>query len=387
VAGARYARAVVRESVLVNFVYCHPVGHAVEAVQYCLGYRRANPDRRIGVLLKANTAVELAAWCPHIDEVYTVDFDVFTPPRADVLDQVPPEWDWVVDDPRGHQAWQRELFPGLAGYYDLAAAHFRARNGHHQVAAPAPSYRPNNRLALELPAPARSWAAELLPDGEPGPTIAVLPGGSAERWRYPSLSSWRRILGALARRWPTARFCLLGKLVDDGRTSTTFTRAEFEAMAREVSRVSWAVDVPLDRQLAAVARCDLFLSPHSGFGFAAMAVGTPWLTLAGNDWAEYYFNPGVPFYSVLPDIDRFPCYLMLGNAPEPVCDDGPRSPSMSSARIEEDLDQLLDGAAWLLSGRAEFDTTMREHVARVLTLFKGRTDLIFSVDNLHRDYL
>jgi hypothetical protein len=96
----------------VNFGYCHPVGHAVEAVQYCLGYRRADPDRRIGVVLKANTAVEIASWCEHIDEVYTVDFDVFTAPDGDVLDHVPAEWDWVVDDPRGHQQWQHALFPG-----------------------------------------------------------------------------------------------------------------------------------------------------------------------------------------------------------------------------------------------------------------------------------
>jgi hypothetical protein len=26
------------ERVLVNFVYAHPVGHAVEALHYCLGY-------------------------------------------------------------------------------------------------------------------------------------------------------------------------------------------------------------------------------------------------------------------------------------------------------------------------------------------------------------
>jgi hypothetical protein len=57
------------ESVLVNFVYCHPVGHAVEAVQHCLGYREAGRDRRIGVVLKANTAVDLASWSEQVDEV------------------------------------------------------------------------------------------------------------------------------------------------------------------------------------------------------------------------------------------------------------------------------------------------------------------------------
>lgn len=371
------------ESVLINFVYCHPVGHAVEAVQHCLGYRMADPGRRIGLVLKANTAVDLAAWCPHIDEVYTVDVDVFGRPADDVLHHVPRDWDWIVDDPRGHQPWQRELFPGLARYYDLAGEHFRGERS--QVGRPAPAYRPGNRLELALPDEARRWAADLLPHN--GPTIAVLPGGSGPRWRYPSLASWRRVLRALADRFPTARFCLVGKLADDGRTSTTLTRAELDAMAGEVPGTAWAVDVPLARQLAAVERCDLILSPHSGFAFAAMAVGTPWLALAGNDWQEYYFNPGVPFYSVLPDLDRFPSYVMLGNNPEPVEDDGPRSPSMSSARIEADLDELVDGAARLLDGTLDFDTAMRDHFARLVPLFGDRTDAIFSVDNLHVPYL
>lgn len=75
-----------------NFVCCHPVGRAVEALQACLGYRRADPDRRIGVVLKANTAVELAGWCEFIDEVCTVDVDVFTPPAGGVLDHIPRKW-------------------------------------------------------------------------------------------------------------------------------------------------------------------------------------------------------------------------------------------------------------------------------------------------------
>jgi hypothetical protein len=34
----------VRESLLVNFVHFHPVGHAIEGLHYAHGYHRANPD-------------------------------------------------------------------------------------------------------------------------------------------------------------------------------------------------------------------------------------------------------------------------------------------------------------------------------------------------------
>lgn len=128
------------ESVLVNFVYCHPVGHAVEALQHCLGFRRADPSRRIGVVLKSNTAVDLAGLCPFIDEVYTVDVDVFA--------HVPRDWDWVLDDPRGRMDWQREIFPGLASYYDRAAQHFRAAREHLVVGAPRPAYQPGDRKSV-----------------------------------------------------------------------------------------------------------------------------------------------------------------------------------------------------------------------------------------------
>lgn len=376
----------VSESILVNFVFCPLVGHAVEALQYCLGYHRAGPDRRIGLVLTANTAVDMASWCDFIDEVYTVDLDLFGEPRDDVLDHVPKEWDWVLDDPRGHQQWERGLFPGPAGYYDLADHYFTVRSGHFYVGAALPPYRPNNRLDLALPPWALSWAAGTLPDVE-GPTIAVLPGGSSPRWRYPSLRSWRKIVRGLVERWPDARFCFVGKLTSDGRTSTGFGRDEFEALITEAPGAAWAVDVPLARQLAAVQRCDLLLSPHTGFGFAAMAVGTPWLVLAGNDWPEYYFNPGVPFYSVLPNVDRFPCYAGLGHNQEPIMDDGPRSPSMSADRIDADFDELLDGAAWLLGGEADFDTAMRRHFERMIKLVNGRTELLYSVDNLHLPYI
>lgn len=181
--------------------------------------------------------------------------------------------------------------------------------------------------------------------------------------------------------------CLVSNLASDERTSTGFTGGEFDVLAAAAPEKAWAVDVGLAHQLAALQRCDLLISPHSGFAFAGMAAGTPWLALAGNDWAEYYFNPGVPFCSVLPDVDRHPCYVMLGNTPEPVADDGPRSPSMSAPRIEADLDELLDGAAWLLEASADFDTAMRSHFTRLYALSRGRTDLMFSVDDLHLPYL
>jgi hypothetical protein len=54
----------------VNFFYAHPVGHAVEALHYCLGHHAAAPDREIAVVLNAASAVELARFCPFVHRAY-----------------------------------------------------------------------------------------------------------------------------------------------------------------------------------------------------------------------------------------------------------------------------------------------------------------------------
>jgi hypothetical protein len=146
------------------------------------------------------------------------------------------------------------------------------------------------------------------------------------------------------------------------------------------------VDRPLLDQLALVSRCDVLVSPHSGFAMAGLAVGTPWLAISGNRWPEYYFN-GVPFYSVVPDLDRFPAFETLAPESVPVEDDGPRSPSMCQRRIEQDLDEIVEGAARLVEHRWSFEEAMAHYVGAMKTLgTRNGTDL-WSVDGVHRKYL
>jgi hypothetical protein len=377
-------------SLLVNFVYCPPVGHTIEALHYCHGYHRADPSLRIGLALNADSPTELATLCPYITDVYPVALDVFDARRGPgSLDQIPAGWDWVADDGRGHQAPQRVMFPGLAAYYDMAADRFGAAGSvlGNAGAAP-PRYSAGEHFRLCLPEPALAGARQRLRDATPGaePRIGVLPAGSGPRGNYPSVRSWRLVLAALSRRWPRAGFCLLGKLRQDGRTSTSFGRTEFGELAGSVPLSLDAVDLPLIDQLAVVAACDVLVSPHTGFGMAALAVGTPWLSIAGNRWPEYYFN-GVPFYSVLPDPARFPAYRGLEPDPEPVDDDGPRAPSMCRERIGADLDEIVEGAARLIERRWPAEEALADHVARMLALRGGRADRIWSVDAVHRKYL
>jgi hypothetical protein len=282
---------------------------------------------------------------------------------------------------------QRAAFPGMAAYYAASDAHLHARLGRGFAGAAPPAYLPHQRLALELPEASRASARRLL-DGS-GVRIAVLPAGSGEPWLYPSATSWELIVGALLRQHPGAAVCLVGKLTEDGRTSTRVGPSVLDRLRTLSPAVLDCFDLSLEDELAVVEACDLFVSPHSGFGMAALSVGTPWLTLAGNRWPEYFYN-GVPFYSVLPDLERFPCYTGLGTDPPATASDsdreGRRSLSMSAERVRADLDELIGAAGLLIEGRISYERALASHFERLLAFHRVDRSRIWSIDGIHRQY-
>ena len=70
------------------------VGHMVEALATANGYKRANPELDVHLLVNERTAVELAGCCPWLGGVHAVDREA---PR---FDRVPSEWDYVIHDDR-----------------------------------------------------------------------------------------------------------------------------------------------------------------------------------------------------------------------------------------------------------------------------------------------
>jgi hypothetical protein len=299
------------------------------------------------------------------------------------LAAVPPGWDYVVDDQRSRQSAQLE-FAGVRAYYQAAHRHFCARVHHGTAGAEPPAYVPNQRLTLDLPAELRERARNRL--GDATLAIAILSAGSSEPARYPSIASWELIARALAVEFPSAVFVLVGKLERDARTSTSATKADLDRLAAAAGNVVRIVDLPLLEQLAFVERCSVFVSPHTGFGTAVLAVGTPWLTLSGGPWHEWFFNE-VPFYSVVPDTRRYPCFTQLAGQPPAVEDDGPRTPSMARARIEEDLPELLAGARLLVERQLDYEAALRTYFARLVEAYGGEGSRIFSFDGIHQAYI
>ena len=117
---------------------------------------------------------------------------------------------------------------------------------------------------------------------------------------------------------------------------------------------------------------------------ASLAVGTPWLILAGNRWPEYYFN-GVPFYSVLPEPERFPAFNRFEPDPELWDDEGPRTPSMSYQRIAADLSKIVDGAVQLIERNWPFDVAVADHFAQMASLRERYPDI--AMDSNYRQFI
>ena len=376
------------ERLLVNFFYAYPVGHAVEALHRCHGYHAADARLEISLVLNAESAVRLADFCPFIASAYGIGHP-FVEPCADSMSRlagVPRQWDWILDDPRRRQALQLRAFPGMRDFYAASDDHFVAGRGRSVAGAEPPRYLRHQRLRFELPDPPRAAARHRLQG--PGPWIAIMPAGSAEPELYPSAASWCSILDTLCEALPAARFALVGKLGGDHVSSRSSIEAEeLTRLLAHRARPLDCFDLDLAEQLAVVEACELFVSPHTGFAFTALAVGTPWLTISGGRWFEYFFNR-VPFRSIIPDTERYPCFTQFG--PLSVVDDGPdgpRIPSMSRARISDDLDAIAAAAVELVEDRVTYERALSDYFADLLRAHRGDASTIWSIDDVHADYI
>jgi hypothetical protein len=380
-------------TLLVNYWYAHPVGHAVEGLRLALGYKAANPDLRVSLLLNGATPVELAHCCPFLDAAYLVPFSSFEHIDGDpsaALAGVPRKWDYIVENHRA-RARSHDRFAGFRAFFDAASGYFESAHGVGVAGREPPSYLPHQRLRLELPAEARRAAAATV-GGRRQAISVVLAGSSAARHLYPSAASWELILTALSARYPEAVLCLIGKLGEDGRTTSGVGRAELTRLLALPSTID-CFDRPILEQVALVEASDLLVSPHTGFSFCASTVGTPWLAISGGNWHEYFFN-GVPVYSLLPDPDRYHPFAWAGLGSEPlgVMDadedgEGPRTPTMSSARIRADLGELLQAAELLIEKRLSYEQLLSAYFPRLLAAYGGDRTRVFSFDNIHERYL
>lgn len=365
-----------RGRLLVDWCTYAALGHVIEGLHVAGAHAAADQDTDVSLLLNSRSAVELADCCPWLTSTYQIDLMTFS---RKPYEHVPAEWDWVVEVPHRRDRTQVAAFPKFRLLAAAADAHYvRTRSE-------APPRVPGYQLRLTVPDPARERARRLAP-GEL--VFTVMLSGGGEREKYPSTGSWHLLLGELRRAWPDATIVLLGKSdATGGGSSSAMKRDEIDQLLAAVDAVD-GYDLPLLVQLALVERSAFLFSPHTGFGFTASTVGTPWLTLSGGPWFEYFHN-GVPFHSLIPDTGKYLCFLGM-HGPVLVEDDdgsGKRDASMTRARVVETVPELLTAADALIHGRRGYEECLQEYFPRLLAAMDGHRECMSSWDDIHERYL
>jgi hypothetical protein len=292
------------ERLLINWVYYHSVGHAIEAYKLAAQLAVVNPDLEVWVLLNATTAIELGACVPGLAGVYAINVEeeADSSGMRPSLAAVPREWDYIFTDPRHDTPapWEAlNVFHAEARRYLSAPV---VNDGWHCPGFPKSRTVP---LRLRLPVKARAYAERFLTPGC-ALRISLLFSPGSHGYKMPPLAFWRRLIGALCDEYPGVEIVLLGALDRSRPYSLMITAEDLAALEREFPRVRNAYDLGILNQLALAERCDLHISPHTGFSFAVQCVGTPWLVLTSNGSREYFLN-GVPFASLYPRCPLYPC--------------------------------------------------------------------------------
>ena len=91
-------------TLLLNWIYYRPVGHAVEAFAAAADYTHADADLEVHVVINSHSTDELGGNCPWVNAVYGVDVDevVRDGSSASCLRGLPKTWDLIVRVGKAH---------------------------------------------------------------------------------------------------------------------------------------------------------------------------------------------------------------------------------------------------------------------------------------------
>jgi len=375
-----------KKTLLVNYVYYPPIGHAIEALRYTLGYYNANPNYEISLVLSKDTPYFLADLCPWIKKTYTVDLpwdakasDV----SQDLMSHIPQAWDYVVSDARSKTT---EYCPEpFFTYYKLAGDYFKAKEVKGYCGEKTISYKPDQQLKFELPKENLDFAEKKIIDTKV--KIGIMFAGADYVEHNPSIESWQEIVNSLYKQYPDLSIYLFGRIErsDRGTVTAGVTKGDVESFLKNYPKSVNCFDIALLSQLAIAKNCNVFISPHTGFAFAVLSVGTPWLTISGTHWAEYFYN-GVPFYSVLTDCERYPCYGRMLKECKKNIKQKKRVLCMTEDRIKKDIPEILRATEILIKRKWDYQTCLKKHFEKVIK-HPGVSDRIYAFNGIHEKFI
>ena len=364
------------KKLLINFVYYPPVGHLLEVIKHSHGYYEANKDLEISLLVNSETPIELAQSCSWIKKVYPISVEeVSLLDEASCLQSIPKDWDYVLTDPRvknpkpesetdhlaNCQLILQKVFVGKE-ITDITPKRSGRENDDVSLTQLIP-YKLNSHIELPIPKESEKYVKKYLHNG---PVITILPSGSAGYRQSPSLQIWEEICLALSEAIPNLKINFTGVTKSqNGRTVTEGIKLEdIDNLVSKLSKAENCFNIGLWNQIALIKASNILCSPHTGFSFISQVVGTPWLTISGCPWPEYFFND-TKFYSVLPDCGSYPskgnetegCGKLLAQGKKSVC--------MQDESLRKKIPKIIEGAKMLLDKTFNYDKSINLHLKNI----------------------
>jgi hypothetical protein len=371
------------KKILINFVYCNPVGHVIEAIKFAKGIYDANENIEIHLLLNKKTPFEIAEKCDWIHKVYPVDTVLIQEENlnSNFFKEINNEYDYYLYDNR---SLIDNCEQDLINFHKLSLDFFKSKEftGFLWKSSEYPSslkYLADSKVILKLSKESLKFVKKYEYRDE---KFCIMLGGSAEKCKYPSVETWEEIINAIIKKYPNCKIYLTGiKKSKDGRTDTSaYSEKDLDYLFNKFTNLVDAYDIGLWNQIALISICDIFISPHTGFAFLSPCVNTPWLAISGREWHEYLYNQ-IPFYSVLPECKQYSCY----NGMKKECDKIMENPDkeekllcMSTLLLDE-IPEILKGIELLLNKSFTYEDAINLHKEKLNNYNKEK---FFSFDNV-----
>jgi ADP-heptose:LPS heptosyltransferase len=356
-------------TLLVNWVYYRPVGHALEGLKVARDYFEADRELKISVLLNSEMPYEIGALCPWIEKVYIADVKELAECglRAKCLEKIPANWDYVVSDDR--------LMHSIGSYSDelklanqTIIKYLQAKKWKGNRFFPQhenmPPIRFDTEMRFDVPESAKEFITKYRHNGL---KICILPAGSNADRIYPEVRWWIKMMKSVTESFPDVRFYLTGAKSKTGNKSEsyTFLGEDISLILSEIDNVENCFDIGIVNQIALLEYCDLLISPHSGFAFLASCVNTPWLSISGARWPEYFYNH-IKFYSVLPSCIKYPCYTGMKEECVTEMENGNPVICMSTNELDKKIPQIIGGIKLLADDNFTYQDSIELYRKNVL---------------------
>jgi hypothetical protein len=360
-----------KKKLLLNWLYYRPVGHAIESLKLTKAYALANKDLDVYLVLNIDTPIELAKACSWIKKVYPISLEEVKKNGAEAacLKKIPKKWDYIISDSRVKRFNSKWDDVNLIKAHTILSSLFIAKiakgytelnNPHDGGILPLVT---NTKLTLPIPPKAKQFSKKYKHDGT---KICIMLGGSVGMIQSPSLDMWLNICEALHKALPNLKIYFTGvSRSANNRTYTKgFTLDEVKFLTYKLANAESAYDIGLWNQIALIHSCDIFLSPHTGFGFISPLVGTPWLEIATCRWSAYIFN-NISFYSILPKCNSYPSHRDWDKDCNRLLSQGRKAHCVSDESIEKEIPEIVGGAMLLLNGDFTYEKAMEMHLRKI----------------------